>query len=59
MTKTAIRRELHNIRYELDWLSYHEQAHNPEWRFRSAPFSKRHVRLMKTYWVLKALQANS
>lgn len=58
MTKTAIRRELRNVRHELDWLSCREPAHNPDWRFRSALFSKRHVRLVKTYWALKALQAN-
>ena len=52
MTKTAIKRELHNIRYELDWLSRYEQTHNPDLTV------KRHIRLKKTSLALKALQAN-
>jgi hypothetical protein len=55
MTKTAIRCELRNVKTELDWLLWCEQVHNPDWRFRSQPFSKRRARLVKTYWALKAL----
>ena len=58
MTKKAIAQEIRNIKSELDWLLWREQQRNPDWRFRSARFSKRHVRLVKTYWALKALQAN-
>lgn len=47
MTKTAIRRELRNIRNEMDWLLWREQQHNPDWRFRSALYSKRRVRLVR------------
>ena len=56
MTKTAIKLELRNVKTELDWLLWREQAHDPDWRFRSQPFSKRRARLVKTYWALKALQ---
>ena len=56
MTKTAIRRELRNVKTELDWLLWREQAHDSDWRFRSHPYSKRRARLVRTYWVLKALQ---
>ncbi len=47
MTKKAIAHELRNIRYELDWLQRREQQHNPDWRFRSLPYSKRRARLVK------------
>ena len=56
MTKTAIKRNLHNIRVELEWLAACEKAHNPNWRFLSSPYSKRRARLVKTYWALKVLQ---
>ena len=56
MTKAAIRRELRNVKTELDWLLWREQVHDPDWRFRSTPYSKRRARLVKTYWALKALQ---
>ena len=59
MTKTAIKRELHNVRTELEWLLWREQTHNPDWRFRSQPYSKRHARLVRTFWALKALQSKS
>ena len=55
MTKSAIKREMHNVRYELEWLAYCERVHDPEWRFRSQPYSKRRARLVKTYWALKGL----
>ena len=55
MTKTAIKRELHNIRCELDWLIWCEKNRNPEWRFMSQPYSKRRARLVRTYWALKKL----
>ena len=57
MTKAAIRRELHNVRIELDWLLWREQKQNPDWRFKSLPYSKRRARLVKTWWALKAMQA--
>lgn len=56
MTKTAIRRELRNVKTELDWLLWREQAYDPDWRFRSQPYSKRRARLVKTFWALKAMQ---
>ena len=56
MTKTAIMRELCNIRNELDWLSWREQQHNPDWCFRSVPYSKHRARLVKSYWGLQSLQ---
>lgn len=56
MTKTAIRRELHNVRIELDWLSWREQIHNPDWSFTSRSYSKRRTRLVKTWWALKGMQ---
>ena len=56
MTKAAVKRELRNVRVELDWLLWREQQHNPDWRFRSQPFSKRRARLVRTFWALKALQ---
>ena len=59
MNKTAIRRELRNIRCELDWLLQCEEEYNPDWRFKSTPYSKHRRRLVKTYWALKALQAKS
>ena len=55
MTKIAIKRELHNIRCELDWLIWCEKVRNPEWRFMSQPYSKRRARLVRTYWALKGL----
>ncbi|MCR4621713.1 MAG: hypothetical protein K5663_06485 [Clostridiales bacterium] len=58
MNKTAIRRELRNIRYELEWLSRREEEYNPDWRFKPTQYSKHRTRLVKTYWALKALQAN-
>ena len=54
MTKKAIAHKLLSVRYELDWLQRREQAQNLDWRFRSAPYSKHRVRLVKTYWALKA-----
>lgn len=57
MTKAAIRRELHNIKTELEWLLWCEKVNNPEWHFTSQPYSKRRARLVKTWWALKALQA--
>lgn len=59
MTKSAIRRELRNVKTELDWLLWREQAHDSDWRFRSQPYSKRRARLVRTYWVLKALQRHN
>lgn len=56
MTKTAIKRELRNVKVELDWLLWREQQHNPDWRFTSQPYSKRRARLVRTFWALKALQ---
>ena len=56
MTKTAIRRELRNIRIELEWLAWREQIHNTDWRFTSRPYSKRRARLVKTWWALKTMQ---
>ena len=56
MTKAAIRRELHNIKCELEWIAWCERSHNPEWRFTSQPYSKRRARLVKTWWALKAMQ---
>lgn len=58
MTKSAIARELRNIRTELGLLLWCEKVHNPEWRFMSQPYSKRRARLVKTWWALKALQKN-
>lgn len=55
MTKSAIKREIRNVRYELEWLAHCEKVHNPEWRFRSQPYSKRRARLVRTYWALKGL----
>jgi len=55
MTKTAIKRELRNVKYELDWLLWREQQRNPDWRFMSTPYSKRRTRLVKTFWALKAM----
>ena len=52
MTKTAITRELRNIRSELDWLLWREKAFNPDWRFKPIPYSKRRARLVKTYLAL-------
>ena len=56
MTKAEIAHELHNIRYELDWLVKCEKVYNPDWLFRSTPYSKHRRRLVKTYWALKELQ---
>ena len=53
MTKTAITRELRNIRYELERLSRREKEYNPDWRFMPTPYGKRRTRLVKTYWALK------
>ena len=55
MTKTAIKRELRNVKYELDWLLWREQQRNPAWRFMFTPYSKRRTRLVKTFWALKAM----
>ena len=59
MSKKTIAREIRNIRYELDWLLWCERKDNPDWRFRSTPYSKRRRRLIKTYWALKTLQRQS
>lgn len=59
MTKTAIKRALHNIKVELEWLVAEEKAHNPNWSFMSKPYSKRRARLVRTYWALKAMQERS
>ena len=56
MTKAVIKREFHNVRVELEWLAWCEKAHNPEWCFRSQPYSKRRARLIRTWWALKAMQ---
>ena len=56
MEQTAIKRELRMIKYELDWLLWREQQQNPDWHFSPTPYSKRHARLIKTYWALKAMQ---
>ena len=56
MTKTAIRRELRNIRYELEWLARREEEYNPDWRFKPTPYSKRRIRLVRIYWALRTLQ---
>ena len=55
MTKPALKRELRNVKYELDWLLWREQQRNPDWRFMSTPYSKRRTRLVKTFWALKAM----
>ena len=55
MTKSAIKREMRNVRYELEWLAYCERVHDPEWRFMSQPYSKRRARLVRTYWALNGL----
>ena len=57
MTKKMIALEIRNIQYELDWLLWCERKNNPDWRFRSFPYSKRRRRLVKTYWALKTMQA--
>ena len=57
MTKKMIALEIRNIQYELDWLLWCERKNNPDWRFRSSPYSKHRTRLVKTYWALKAMQA--
>ena len=54
MTKKAIAQVIRNIKSELDWLLWREQQRNPDWRFRSAPYSKRRARLVKTYRALKS-----
>lgn len=59
MKKTAIRRELHNIKVELEWLLWCERSYNPDWRFTSQPYSKRRARLVKSYWALKAMLARN
>lgn len=56
MTKTEIAHELRNVRRELDWLLWCEALHNPDYRFRSSRYSKRRVRLVRTFWALKGLQ---
>lgn len=56
MTKAAIRRELNNVKCELEWFAWCERSRNPEWRFTSLPYSKRRARLVKTWWALKAMQ---
>ena len=56
MTKAAIRRELNNVKCELEWLAWCEKSRNPEWRFTSIPYSKRRVRLVRSWWALKAMQ---
>ena len=56
MTKAAIRRELNNVKCELEWLAWCEKSRNPEWRFTSIPYSKRRARLVRTWWALKAMQ---
>ena len=53
MTKSAIQRELRNIRYELKWLARREEDYNPDWRFKPTPYSKRRARLVRIYWALK------
>lgn len=55
MSKKAIRRELRNVKCELEWLLWCEHRRNPEWRFMSRPYSKRRARLVKTYWALKKM----
>jgi hypothetical protein len=56
MTKAVIRRELNNVKCELEWLAWCEKSRNPEWRFTSIPYSKRRARLVRTWWALKAMQ---
>ena len=56
MTKSAIRRELRNIRYELNWLARCEEEYNPDWRLMPMPYSKHRKRLVKTYWAFKTMQ---
>ena len=56
MTEAAAKREMRNIQVELDWLLWCERKHNPEWQFRSTPYSKRRRRLVKALWALKALR---
>ena len=58
MTKAAIKRELRNVKVELDWLLWREQQYNPDWRFTPQPYSKRRARLVRTFWALKALQVS-
>ena len=58
MTKSTIRHELRNIRYELKWLARREEEYDPDWRFKPTPYSKRRTRLVKTYWALKLLLNN-
>ena len=57
MTKAAIKRELRSTKYELAWLLWREQQRNPDCRFTCKPYSKRRTRLVRTYWALKAMQA--
>ncbi len=57
MTKSAIKHELHNVRYELEWLAKREKELNPDWYFKPTAYGKHRKRLVRTYWALKALQA--
>ena len=53
MTKAGIKKELQNVKVELEWLMECEKRNNPEWRFVSSPYSKRRERLIRMYWALK------
>jgi len=53
MTSSAARRELRNVLIMLEWLKSCEEEHNSDWRFTSAPYSKRRARLVRMYWALK------
>ena len=56
MTETAIKHELSNIRYGLEYLTFCERIYDPDFNFILKPYSKRRTRLIKTYWTLKAMQ---
>ena len=44
---------LHSVRHELSRLHRLEIIYNPNWRFWSAPYSKRRARLVRMFWALK------
>ena len=59
MTKAQIAHELHNVRYELNWLAKREKEYNHDWRFMSTQYSKHRTRLVRVYWALKTLWAKN
>lgn len=56
MTKTAMKRELRDIKIKLEWLSNCEKSFNHNWRFTCTHYSKRRERLVKAYWALMAMR---